>query len=199
MIANASLMSCCLVGFFDGWYLSTLFSVFNSYAPIQTMANWYYYGENGEKVSVTERELIRLAWTGRILPETKIEDPEGKTAPAKNVEGLSFKHCTNCGVIETDNVCERCGARPTGHRKFCRCCGTALNSEQVICVKCNTSILDSTERLESKTILSLFCGLALGICVLLFGNSTFTFWGGIAIIVMTVAWFFVDLVKLVRK
>ena len=33
-----------------------------------------------------------------------------------------------------------CGAKPIGHKKFCRQCGTGLNPEQVICVKCGTKI-----------------------------------------------------------
>jgi len=33
-----------------------------------------------------------------------------------------------------------CGARPTGHKKFCRQCGVGLNPEQVVCVKCGAKI-----------------------------------------------------------
>jgi len=33
-----------------------------------------------------------------------------------------------------------CGATPTGHRRFCRHCGVALNPEQVVCVKCGSAI-----------------------------------------------------------
>jgi len=33
-----------------------------------------------------------------------------------------------------------CGAKPTGHKKFCRHCAVALNPEQVICVKCGAGI-----------------------------------------------------------
>jgi hypothetical protein len=33
-----------------------------------------------------------------------------------------------------------CGAKPVGHRKFCRQCGTKLNPEQVICTQCGAAI-----------------------------------------------------------
>jgi hypothetical protein len=33
-----------------------------------------------------------------------------------------------------------CGARPVGHKKFCRHCGVGLNPEQVICIKCGAGI-----------------------------------------------------------
>ncbi|MCL2116850.1 MAG: hypothetical protein FWH27_00330 [Planctomycetaceae bacterium] len=38
-----------------------------------------------------------------------------------------------------------CGARPVGHRKFCRQCGVALNPEQVICIQCGSAINNTEE------------------------------------------------------
>jgi hypothetical protein len=54
------------------------------------MVNWSYYDSNGEKISVTGKELKELAKTGKITPGTMIESPEGKSAPAKRVKGLLF-------------------------------------------------------------------------------------------------------------
>jgi len=55
------------------------------------MANWYYYGANGEKIGpIRGRELKQFAQQGTITPETKVEDSEGRTAHAKNVTGLTF-------------------------------------------------------------------------------------------------------------
>ena len=39
--------------------------------------------------------------------------------------------CKSCGVLPV---------LPIGHKKFCQCCGTALDPEQVTCVKCNVPI-----------------------------------------------------------
>jgi len=33
-----------------------------------------------------------------------------------------------------------CGAKPVGHKKFCRQCGVGLNPEQVVCIKCGVAI-----------------------------------------------------------
>jgi len=54
------------------------------------MANWFYYNENGEKISVTGKELKELAKNGTITPETFVETAEGKTGLAKHVKGLPF-------------------------------------------------------------------------------------------------------------
>jgi len=164
-----------------------MFSVSVAQPPFQTMANWFYYNEQGEKISVTGGQLKGLAKAGLITPDTIVETEEGKTARAGKVKGLAFSEtpsidekgvvppaveeiyglaqkptapepppvpsvetnpsiptkdapalfCTNCGnsVPEHAVACMSCGARPTGHRKFCRHCTVALNPEQVICVK----------------------------------------------------------------
>ena len=54
------------------------------------MVNWSYYNESGDKINVSGKELKALAERGAITPETKIENPDGKTAPAKRVKGLLF-------------------------------------------------------------------------------------------------------------
>ena len=57
----------------------------------KTMANWYYYDENGEKIGpIKGRDLNRLAKEETITPETRVEDENGRTALAKNVKGLPF-------------------------------------------------------------------------------------------------------------
>jgi len=53
------------------------------------MAKYYYY-ENDEKIGVTGKELQELAETGKITPDTLIENEEGKTSLAGKVRGLSF-------------------------------------------------------------------------------------------------------------
>ena len=55
-----------------------------------TMANWHYYDENGDKITVSGKELKALAASGKITPGTMVESPEGKAAPAKRVKGLVF-------------------------------------------------------------------------------------------------------------
>ena len=54
------------------------------------MANWFYYNDDGDKISVTGKELKELAERGVIRHGTIVENPEGKTAPAKKVKGLTF-------------------------------------------------------------------------------------------------------------
>ena len=54
------------------------------------MSTWYYYNEKGEKTSVTGGQLKWLAKNGKITPETVIETEDGKTAPARKVQGLTF-------------------------------------------------------------------------------------------------------------
>jgi TM2 domain-containing membrane protein YozV len=33
-----------------------------------------------------------------------------------------------------------CGSKPTGHKKFCRGCGTGINPGQVICLNCGAAV-----------------------------------------------------------
>jgi hypothetical protein len=51
----------------------------------QTMANWFYYNENGEKISVTGSQLKELAKSGLISRDTIVETAEGKSGPARRV------------------------------------------------------------------------------------------------------------------
>jgi len=50
--------------------------------------------------------------------------------------------CTNCGntVAEQAAACMSCGARPIGHKKFCRQCGIGFNPEQVVCIKSGVAV-----------------------------------------------------------
>jgi len=54
------------------------------------MTNFYYYNENGDKISVTGKHLKLLAENGHITPETIIENENGKQALAGKVKGLTF-------------------------------------------------------------------------------------------------------------
>jgi hypothetical protein len=54
------------------------------------MANWYYYNKMGEKISVADKELNRLVRDGEIIPDTLIEDPNGRSKFAKDIKGLTF-------------------------------------------------------------------------------------------------------------
>jgi hypothetical protein len=55
-------------------------------------------------------------------------------------------------VSEQTFACLSCGARPAGHRKFCRYCGVALNPEQVICVKCGAGIAGASNLYEAVSL-----------------------------------------------
>lgn len=55
------------------------------------MANWYYYSKTGEKVGpVSATSLKELARQGLITPETKVENQNGRTAVAGQINGLTF-------------------------------------------------------------------------------------------------------------
>ena len=68
----------------------TMFSVFTSINSFQTMVNYFYTNENGNKISVSGGQLKLLAKNGIITPFTIIENEEGKKAPARRVKGLAF-------------------------------------------------------------------------------------------------------------
>jgi len=51
---------------------------------------WYYFDKNGNKIAVTVGQIKELARQGTIVPETILENPEGKTAPARTAKGLVF-------------------------------------------------------------------------------------------------------------
>jgi hypothetical protein len=58
--------------------------------PPTTPANWHYYNESGEKITVTARELKQIALQGTVTPETFVETHDGRTGLAKHVNGLTF-------------------------------------------------------------------------------------------------------------
>ena len=60
-------------------------------STIQTMSILYYsYNKNGDKISVTGKELQELAKQGVITPDTLVEVEGGKTVWAKGIKGLMF-------------------------------------------------------------------------------------------------------------
>jgi hypothetical protein len=77
------------------------------------MAVWHYYNENGDKITVTGKELKELARSGKITPGTMIVTEDGKTAPAKQVKGLKFSgtvqskpipEVTSIGMYNTKDI-----------------------------------------------------------------------------------------------
>ena len=52
---------------------------------------YYIYNKNGDKISVTGKELQELTERGIITPDTLIEVEGGKTVWAKGIKGLTFK------------------------------------------------------------------------------------------------------------
>ena len=56
----------------------------------KTMATWFYYNDNGDKISVTGGQLKLLAENGHITPKTIIENANGKQSVAGKVKGLTF-------------------------------------------------------------------------------------------------------------
>jgi DnaJ-class molecular chaperone len=123
------------------------------------MMDWFYYDENGKKNGpYSVSEMKAFAKHGVIKRDTFIENANGKSALAGDIQGFEFPekqysheqpisiesklYCTNCGntIDEQVSVCMSCGANPIGHKKFCRQCGVGLNPEQVICIKCRGTI-----------------------------------------------------------
>jgi hypothetical protein len=56
----------------------------------QQMANWHYYNEQGEKITVTGGQLKELAKAGVITRDTIIETEDGRSGPARRMQGLTF-------------------------------------------------------------------------------------------------------------
>ena len=55
------------------------------------MSDWYYYNENNAKVGpISTNEIRAFAKSGRITPETIIENVNGRSVVARQVKGLVF-------------------------------------------------------------------------------------------------------------
>ena len=55
------------------------------------MANWFYYDSTGQKQGpITGSQIKRLAEQGALTPEMIVENEEGESVPAQNVNGLTF-------------------------------------------------------------------------------------------------------------
>ena len=122
---------------------------------VNQMATWHYYNEQGDKVTVTGKELKALAKAGLITPETIVETEEGTQAPARKVKGLNF---TDTLSIEEDDIPpvteETYGiapppsftvpsveAAPSVSIKnppalFCTNCGNTVPAHAVACMSC---------------------------------------------------------------
>lgn len=69
-----------------------------------TMAKWHYYNENNEKIGpIRGRDLKQLARQGTVMPETRVEDENGKIALAKHVTGLTFLETTQPGAEPSES------------------------------------------------------------------------------------------------
>ena len=64
------------------------------------MAKWHYYDDDGNRITVTGKELKELAKDGLITPDTIVENEEGKSAPAGKVKGLVFAEILSIGEGE---------------------------------------------------------------------------------------------------
>lgn len=129
------------------------------------MPRFYYDDENGTKCGpITFEQVQILANRGVIVAETPLETEGGHKGLAGQLPGLKFPtappapvsptsppsapdhpkplFCTNCGnpASESAVACMSCGAKPLGHKKFCRHCGIALNPEQIICTRCGAGV-----------------------------------------------------------
>lgn len=77
------------------------------------MTNWFFYTPTGEKVGpISASALKELVQQGRIKPETKIENEEGKSAAAKNVRGLVFPETAIPPVRPDDSPVQAASASP---------------------------------------------------------------------------------------
>jgi hypothetical protein len=148
-----------------------MFSVSTSLSPYQTMPNFYYTDENGQRGLINEQQLKALAVQGVITPDTLLETDNGHKGKAGQIKGLfaaapppvtqtkqikpptTNTFCTYCGnsISEQATACKICGAKPTEHRKYCRHCGIDLNSQQVICVKCGASLPGTPPRAKNSS------------------------------------------------
>jgi len=75
------------------------------------MANWHYYDDDGNRITVTGKELKELAKEGLITPDTIVENEEGKTARAGRVKGLVFAEMLS---IEEEDI-----ETPVTNEKYC--------------------------------------------------------------------------------
>jgi hypothetical protein len=74
-----------------------------------------------------------------------------------------------------------CGAKPIGHKKFCRQCGVALNAEQVVCVKCGASLTSKIATVGKPTGFGGFTAIPMKVDPRILQISSFTY---IALIVL---------------
>jgi len=78
------------------------------------MANWYYYDNNGQKHGpVSDGQLKQLALHCSILPETKIENSEGRTAIARDVKGLTFLETVASETVQPELTTQESTEQPS--------------------------------------------------------------------------------------
>ena len=81
------------------------------------MSTWFYYNEIGEKICVTGGQLKGLAKTGKITPETLVENSEGKSALAGKVKGLTFAEMSPLETVSSEPS-PFTASMPTGENPF---------------------------------------------------------------------------------
>jgi hypothetical protein len=101
---------------------------------------WYYYNKSGNKMGTfSNSELKELAQKGKITPDTRIEDENGRTALAKDIKGLTFPE----SALTEENPFTT--PRPAGQTSsivlppanlFCTNCGNSISAQAVACMSC---------------------------------------------------------------
>jgi len=131
------------------------------------MANWHYYNENREKIGpITGRELKQLVQQGTVTPETFVEDPNGRTGLAKDVNGLAFPKTppeqappeqeelfvatpspvvpspavpspfVQSPFVQAAQVPHTAPTPPPSANLFCTNCGNSIDAQAVACMSC---------------------------------------------------------------
>jgi len=183
------------------------------------MAIYFYADKNGKKTSVTGGQLERLIAGGVIRSGTVISTEDGSplivgeggvlltlngqpntTKTTQNHNGTMTTKppfCTNCGNSVASSwsvVCRSCGANYNEHKKFCQHCGTALNPEQVVCIKCKKRI-GSNSGAGGGSVFMLVWGVIAGVWGLSSGYELL----GIIVLVAAIGNFLKDLVKSAKR
>lgn len=82
------------------------------------MANWFYFNPSGEKIGpITSTALKNLAKQGLITPETVIENGNGRSSIAGNVNGLTFPESPPTPLTEPSSL-SLSPSPPTGDNPF---------------------------------------------------------------------------------
>lgn len=55
-------------------------------------------------------------------------------------------YCTHCSerISELAEICPKCGVKPFVTKNFCHFCGSSVNSNQAMCIKCGTLLKEKS-------------------------------------------------------